>query len=702
MSTRRFIGVFPKLDTPPVWIYGNAGGVAALIIFADGTIFIPSNDVGWQVLPNIYLTYGTIGKEYATTDTVIMPGTNVEGQALAMALAANGKVNSTLLGTFYSPTVFGGATNAMFKISGVNQFASLPTGLVGAFFGTPTAGKRLVAAGVFAGYVLAGIPTPGGPFAAIDADTGIIDPTFVGQTLVPNSGYVSAGVLLPPKLFSDGTNLLGIYAFGTTGDSDTANVETQYIYSFPTGLPAGAGTLSAINLGVGSLTPPLMTYGGANFNGPFFINTDGTAGAAFASGRWSIASPAAIGGGLFQQDSILTRPDNDPAQSGTRAQFTLAVGISQTGSNFTISTAVSVSPTIISPPFNYAIEGGSLFDSFNGTISTVADMANAVASIFPDCTLISSSGSVGPTGISAVINFSLPANATYPLQAESNYGWFGSGRLMQTGAGVGTGKRDYISLCASDGSNPIYFLAPGASGTRKSSALAYNSGKVCYVISYVGPGGNLAWLVKIPGSITINISLAFTIGDSDQGVINAPQFNGDFVDCPVSVIPFKSGFAICLPYDPIYGSGAMPGAPLQYSFSPAVSGATTTLLNGPIIVIDLFGTPDASFDSALFSNFFALARTDGVRFGSQTLATKGGTSGSLYFGSFYVPGLFNLAGTNQAPHSNLGDLVTAPTWSPLSIPGAGFTFNGAFGHQKGPGLEVLCACDTSGGIVLPP
>ena len=120
-------------------------------------------------------------------------------------------------------------------------------------------------------------------------------------------------------------------------------------------------------------------------------------------------------------------------------------------------------------------------------------------------------------------------------------------------------------------------------------------------------------------------------------------------------------------------------------------------LKCPILVIDSTGAIDTAFDAALWTNFFSLARTDGARFGSMSLATD--SIGNLYFGSMYVPNYLDPAVGPVTQTDWLGNVTPVPVFSPLTAGGTGLaagSFSGA-----GSGLEVLCACDTTGAIVLP-
>lgn len=687
MSTRRLL-LPAAAGAEPVWIYGNGGGVGPIVVYLDGTIVLQSADLRWTILPNIYLGYGARGVSYATTDSTIMPSGAAEAQAMAMYLNPDGSVNSTILGTFLAPDSQGGFLTSIGTVGGIAQYAALPTSSAAAQIGSP-ATNQLICGGFFSYYYLAGAVSTAASVTAIDMTTGQLTTSFVGQAITVNSAY--SGLLAPPKVFSDGNTLFGVYAVGLT-------INTTYTVSF-SGPPTGTGTITLIKRGGATITPPLASYGATGFNGPFFIAANGSFGAAFSSGQFSLAVPAPLGGGLFQQDLLLTRPNADPTRTGSATQTSNITISAISGSVITILATATTSGALTS--INMIGEGGSSGGSFNtafatsiGTPTCAAAVAAAVAALFPDCSMSFVDGSSFGV-LHVTITLTMPSLATYFPYSTADYEWFGSPPSLPQTTGT---AQDYIGLMASDGSNPKYFLLPEK--FPFCSALAVNGSAVCHVFAYLDVNGNAQWVITIPGVIRINVSLAYTLGTHNNGGFGSSTPGIDYIASPVQVIPFGSGFALSLPYEPIY-SGT-PGAPLKYTFSPAIASAATALLNGPIFLLSAAGLVDAGFDTAIQANFFSLGRTDGRRYGPQSLADDG--SGNLLFGSYYAADYFNLAATNPTPTDEFGDLSPAPIAVPLTPPGGGFTVNTTppMANQQGPGLEVLCCCDDTGAQILPP
>lgn len=683
MSTRRYF--YPSgIGAEPFWIYGNGGGVGNVVAYPDGTMVLQSADLRWSALPNIYLGYGARGVAYATTSATIMPAGAAEAQAMAMYLNPSGTVNSTILGTFISPDSQSGFLTAIGTVGGVAQYAALPTSAAGAQITT----NQLICGGFFAYYLQGGVAHTAASVTAIDMTTGVLTTSFTGQVITVNSAY--SGLLAPPKVFSDGNALFGVHALGLT-------LATTYFVSFST-QPAGTGTITVIKHGGTTITAPLASYGATGFNGPFFIAANGSFGSAFSSGQFSLATPAPLGSGLFQQDLLLTRPNADPARTGSLTQTSSIDITGITGS--TIHLKVFSTGTGTLTILNFIGEGGSTGVPFNtgfptstGTPNCGAAVAAAVAALFPDCSMTYVDSSFFGV-LDLVLTLTMPSGATYFPYCFADYQWFGSGPpLPQT---TGTAQQ-YIGLMASDGSNPKYYLLPGKNPS--SSAVAVNGSTVCHVFNYVDSNNNVQWVITIPGVIRINVSLAYTLGTTHNGT-GTLAGTGDYSGAPVSVIAFGSGFALALPYDPIY-TGA-PGAPLKYTFSPAVASAATALLNGPIFLLTAAGAVSSAFDTAIQANFFSLGRTDGRRYGPQSLTDDG--AGNLLFGSYYAADYFDLAATNPTPTDEFGDLSPAPIAVPLTPPGGGFNVNATppMVNQQGPGLEVLCCCDDAGGQILPP
>lgn len=694
MSTRRlFLPVGPGPAGEQVWIYGTHGGVGLIVIFPDGTIALMSADWRWAVIPNIYSSYGTGGQAYATNSVAVMPSGATEAQAMALYLKANGRVDSNLLGTFMSDDPQSGFLMGIWVIGGITQYAALPTDLAPAVLGTPTAGKRLLCAGLFTSYL---DTTPAaaltGSVAAIDTASGLLDTTFAGLLVTISATYGT--VLSPTKLFSDGNSLFGIYGVGVT-------TNTSYVWSFPAGVPAGAGTLVSIGKipGGGAITLPCASYGATGFNGPVLLNNDGSIGAAFTCGRFSLARPVPDGAGKFWQDSIVTRQNPDPPTSGTViTQSAVILTSSAVATTFTVGAVGSASIGTLVLPVLVVGEGGSAASSFSGSYATAAALAADVAAkLFPDCSFTFVDSSVAGTRLEADITFTPPSGARYWPSCFAEYE-LRTGGLMSVNAAIG-----YNALCKSDGSSPQYFQIPSASsGSFKavSSALAVNGSALCYVYSFRDSKNNLQWRVIIPGVATINIALNYTLGTIDQGQFTLSPAAGDFLDCPVSVTAMGTGFAVALPYLPIYGFPGTAGAPKQYAVNVAKAGAATILMNGPVILFDASsGAPDTGFDAAFSANFFSLARTDGRRYGPQQIIED--ADGNFRFGSFYMPTFIDLAATNPSPTDEFGTLTHPPALSPFAAVGPGLTVNGAFPHQVGPGLEVFCTCDDTGGIVNP-
>lgn len=669
MSTRRLFlpaagGVFP------IWLFGgpNNGSIWLLASLPDDTIVILGADQYWKAAPGTYLAYGDGGKAYATSDPVIMPPSAVEAQAMALVVNPAGKVNSSLLGTFLSPNDPSGVLTPIGVVGGVDQYASLPTSMAVISISGVT---HLLVAGLFSFYLKAGHAYTADGLAAIDMTTGLLNTGFTGQLITPNASF-AGGTMFPPQVFSDGGTNFGICGIGTIGSGPNVGNMLQYLFTFTSGaITSGTGTFLSVQ--AGAITPPIASYGSTGFNEPFTIGATGAFGTAFPSGRLAICPPCAISAGVFMQDSLVVRPNPDPPTSGSflgSAEFVTPTS----GPTFT----VTLLGTSLGPATFFG-QGGSTGDSFTLTTSSLAALAAAVAALFPECTL----GTVTGTLASAVFHFTVPTGMTYAPFLNFAYAHFsGSGISREDGA-------TFISLESSDGlyNEYIDLNSNGGQGPL-STAIANNGTLTCYAFAWI----NLQWSIKILGVIRINVAVATQLAPTAM-----PLF-GLTPEAPVSVVSFKNGFAISLPYLPIFGTGSgTPGAPATYKVNPAVASGPTVTLKCPIIVIDAAGVIDTAFDAALWTNFFSLARTDGARFGSMSLAAD--SSGNLYFGSMYIPNYLDPAIGPVTQSAALGDVTPAPAANPLTAGGTGLmagTLSGA-----GDGLEVLCACDTGGAIVLP-
>lgn len=692
MSTRRLF--LPSASgVIPVWIFGNFGGICLMVVYSSGKILIQSFDFNiGGIRPNLYAAWGVNGMAFATVDPNIMPapppGTN-EGQAMGMLIGAGGSVNSGLLGTFISQDSQGGTLLLFGVVGGVNQYAKLPDSTAGAIIAGV---EHVLAGGFFAYYFKNAGAHPVGSIAMVSVVTGIANALFLGLVIAANSVYTTAGLTPRIKVFSDGNGGYGVYAIGVT-------LQTQNLFTF-SGPASGAGTLVGYKKVTGgtTLTAPLGTYGSTGFNGPFAVNADGSFNSAFASGRFALCPPAKIGG-TFMQDSLVLTVAGTPSRSGTLIA-TLGLGITNiSGSVITIEATGFGQTFGTGFAYSFYCEGGSTggnvtvnFAIGETAIAAATAISAAVGSLFPDCTI--SFVLTSPSGIPlCTMTVTMPTGATYYPIIMGSYKVFTDG--PQT-----LDPPEYLALNTADGLTNNYFLydSPGAtftpSPTNVSSALAVNGTMVCHVYGFTDKNSNCQWVITIPGVIRINVSLNYTLGTTHNGNITSSQ---DWASCPVSIVPFGSGFAIALPYRPVVGGTIV--TPLQYTFSPAAASATTILLNGPVIVIDGSGTPNTSFDTAFFANFFSLARTDGVRFGPQGLAVKGGT---LYFGSFYTPTYIDLSGGQPGQTDTLGNITPAPVWDPLAAPAPGLAILSIQFPQTLPGLEVLCACDSTAAQILPP
>lgn len=670
MSTRRLYLPRASSEVSPVWIYGgpNNGGIWLTAFHTDDTMVLLSAAQYWQAAPGIYLAYGDGGKAYATIDASIMPPTATEAQGMAMLINPDGTVNNSKFGTFVSPNDPSGTLVSIGTIGGIAQYASLPTSMAMITIGGV---RHLLVAGLFSFYIHAGLAYTANGIAAIDLTTGLLNTGFTGLAVTTNASF-SGTTIFPPQVFSDGDTHFGLCGIGSIGSGLNAGALLQYLFAFSGPITAGTGTFQSVQ--GGSITPPIAKYGATGFNGPFTISAAGAFGTAFSSGRMALSPPCDIAAGVFLQDSLVSRPNPDPPTSGSflgdRGHFSTVYS----GSNFTVTLlGNSLASTTI-----YA-QGGSTGGSFTITTASLAAVAAAVAGLFPECT----PGAVSGTLVSGTMAFAVPTGMTY--QAFLN---FGAAEFSVSGISRQDGPA-FISLEASDASSNEYIDLNSTSGAGPlSTALANDGTLTCYVFAWA----TLQWSIKILGVIRINVGPASPLNAS------ALKAFGLTNTAPVSVVPFNNGFAISLPYLPIYGTGAgTPGAPVTYKVNRAVASAATVTIKCPIIVIDSAGVIDTAFDAALWTNFFSLARTDGARFGSMSLATD--NAGNLYFGSMYIPTYLDPAIGAVTQTTVLGDVTPVPVWDPLTAGGTGLTA-GAF-SGAGPGLEVLCACDTTGAIVQP-
>lgn len=681
MSTRRLYLPLAQAVSP-TWIYGTFGGVGQIVAMPGGALVLLNSDRRWQVLPNIYRAFGPGGDVPATADPVIMSSASNEAQASALLIRGSGTVDDTTLGTFVAPDSQSGTLNSFVTVGGIPQYAALPTGGAAASIGTPTKTAKLLTAGLFSYYYLAAATTAVGPVAAIDLATGLIDTTFICAALAINSGYGST--LAPPKVFSDGALLFGIHSLGL-------NAVTTYTVSFPAGLPSGLGTVTVITH-VSAITPPIATYGATSVNGPFLISNTGAFASAFASGLFSWAQPVPAGAGLFLQDAVLARPTADPAVSGSMTERSAIGTPALSGSTVTI--LVTATSGSLSGIFNLIGEGGSTGGSFNTTV-TGATTAAQIQTLFPDCAVTfvdTSSGGV----LHVVVTLTLPTGATYFPFARGQYDWYGSGPAVPqtTPAASGGTVANYLELVKSDGSSPQYFVLPKR---PISTAVAVNGSLICHVYNWVDPNNNPQWTITIPGVIRINVSLAYTLGTTHNGTFAVSSTAADATDCPVSIVPFGAGFAVALPYEPLRSGTGF--APLKYTFSPGATGAATNLYFGPIFLLSSAGAVDAAFDTAVHTNFFALSRTDGRRYGPFSLTLD--SASQIRFGSYYMPGYFDPLATDPTPIDALGHITPIPLQTPLTPPGEGFNFNAFQAPQTGPGLEVFCATGSAGTKIFP-
>lgn len=670
MSTRRLF--LPAItEVSPVWIYGgpNNGGIWLTAFHTDNTMVLLSADQFWQAAPGIYLAYGDGGKAYATTDANIMPPSAVEAQGMALVVKPDGTVNSSLLGTFVSPNDPSGLLNSIGMIGGVPQFASLPTSIA---MITISGVRHLMVAGLFSFYLKAGLAYTADGIAAIDLTTGLLNTGFTGLAITPNASF-GGTTTFPPQVFSDGDTHFGLCGIGTIGSAAAAGSLLQYTYAFTSPITAGSGTFLSVQ--AGGITPPIAKYGATGFNGPFTISDLGAFGTPFPSARMALGPPCLISAGVFMQDSFLSRPNPDPPTAGTFLGDRGAFSTSHSGSTF----LVTLLGTSLASTTFYG-QGGSTGGSFTITTASLAAVASAVAGLFPECTLGAVTGDI----THGFINFTVPTGMTYSPDLNFRAEEFSiSGISRQNGPG-------FISLASSDGvfNEYIDLNTTGGQGPL-STAIANDGTNTCYVFAWV----TLQWSIKILGVIRINVASASPLNSPNSmngfGLTNV---------APVSVVPFNNGFAVSLPYLPIFGAGAgTPGAPVTYKVNPAVASAATVTLKCPIIVIDSAGVIDTAFDAALWTNFFSLVRTDGARFGSMSLSVDNG--GNLYFGSLYIPTYLDPTLGAVTQTTALGDVTPIPIFNPLTAGGTGLTA-GAF-SGAGPGLEVLCACDTAGGIIQP-
>ena len=552
MSTSRDYLPFAT-GVSPIWIYGgpNNGGIWLMASFPDDTLVILSADQYWIAAPGIYLAYGEGGRAYATTDAVIMPPTAAEAQGMAMVISPAGKVNSTLLGTFLSPNDPSGLLSPIGVVGGIDQYASLPTSMAAiSISGVP----HLLVAGLFSYYLKASHAYTANGTAAIDLTTGLLNTGFNGLAITPNSGF-PGGTVFPPKVFSDGAGNFGIHGIGNFSSAGLGSITSlNYFYSFAGPLPSGAGTF--LNLNAGGITPPVATYGSSNFNGPFTISAAGAFGTAFP-GALALCPPVAISAGVFMQDAAIVRPQPDPPFSGTsRASISARAGSISAGV-FTV-TVITSGLTGFLPTVVYA-QGGTT--GSQATISTTTSAAVFVAAfaaaLYPECTFSFVSTGIGGA-LHIVITFTMPAGSTYYGDIRNDFAEFSlSGWSRSTSGGASGISSNLIALLASDGSYQEYIdLSTGGANLLIATGMAFSAGITCYAFGGFANSGNLQWSVKLLGLIRINIGLA------SPGVLSGSQGVGNLTAlCPVTVVPFKNGFAISLPYLPIF-AGPAGGAPL--------------------------------------------------------------------------------------------------------------------------------------------
>jgi hypothetical protein len=601
----------------------------------------------------------------------ITPATG-EGQAIGLLIGSDGTVQQKTLGTMTR----GGTTAALSDSAAAALVSSQPCLLFGARNSLD--------------YYKGGVQNPITSFALVNAKSGALVPGFAGLAIVKNSAISVQPDFL---VFGDGGSNFGFFSPHLMTNNSTPT-SLLYFTSWPTVNPgSSAGSVTKqyfISASTGVLTGPALTYGATGVNAPFLIDATGALSSQFSSGRFSMAIPAPLGGGLFLQDSFNQRQPSDPVNIPS-PKITANTFFTRSGLVLTITVQITVLTT--SPNYQYDVWGGSA--GGYATVPLTSDMTQigtAIASLFPDCTMSQSpvlTGSANNWTITNTVTITMPTGATYFPYL--------SGRMVYDGAGLaGTYTplneidATFVTLCDSAGGHVTNIPAPTnvtsslgvtAVTVPDSSGLAVNAGVICHAFAYKDPASsNYNWIVTIPGVIRLNIALSRANTLTNQG---QNLYRGLYTQCQVAVVPFKNGFAIALPYLPRYVSTL--GAPLNYAINAGKSGASTIITKCPILVIDSSGNVDTAFDANLWTNFWSLARTDGMRFGPNALVVK---SGHLYFGSHYCPTYLSLAGPSPSPTDLSGNVLNPPSFAPF--------------QAGGPGYEVLCACDTSGNRVLPP
>lgn len=688
MSTRRFFPVLAQQPPLPVWIYGNDNGVANMIGFSDGSIILQNFDYAITNYPKIYLGYGPSGAEYATTDSTIQMTAATEAHAMGLLIAPSGIVNSTLLGTFLTPSNASSSIKPLTSIvtvSSVAQYAALPTDAIGV---TVAGVNHLMASGFFSYYYQSTVSTACGHIAQINMVTGAINTGFTGLVL---TGSGSLNSYLSPLLYSDGAGNFGL--FSVSGWA----FEISYVQSF-NGLPAGVGNSLSSSPAVAG------TYGGTNFSGPFSLNANGTFGALWASGKLSMARPYSMGGGIFIQDAEINRgTTTDPTGPVGSITQTCALSYARASNQITIMATNSFTSSAASVGF--VIEGGSAGAAAIGSFAYTGGFLNSgqpaalaafiAGTLFPDCTYTFADSSTS-FNVSLSIVVTLPTNANYYCNTNTEY------RFYTTTGWVNVCSiylPHYLWIGKSDNSVNYYYPLSTQAGIGavvspiSCSAIAVNGGVICHVLAWqkgTGLNSQKNWTITLPGIKRINVSLAAGNAINDVFVKGTSSQQ-------VSVVPFGSGFAIALPFTP---SATSSWPPDKFTWSPAVASATTSLLSCPVMVIDAAGNINTAFDAAAYANFFALNRADNRRYGPISLIVN--SFGNLLFGSYYTPTYLSLSAAAPTPADNLGNQAVPPVLHPLSAPGIGFTpINPTFENQEGPGYEVLCCTNSAGAKVQP-
>jgi len=654
----------------PYTVTFNSNGAQLLFKMAVNTLSTTGSKI--SAITSAYVAPGSPSTQCVQTINVAIG----EGQALGILIGTDGTVQQRTLGTTTNSVTPPSPLTAVLSDSVAPVSVSGSTGL---FVGTRQA----------AAYYKGGTGTAITSFLLVNTKTGQLMGGFAGLALTKNSAIsVQADYLV----FSDGGANFGFYSPHLMANNSTPTT-MQYYISWPALNPSSIGTTSKqffISASTGVITGFAYNYGATGINAPFLVSAAGAYVSQFASGRFSIAVPFPIGGGVFLQDSFTQRINADPVLIPS-PKITTNTFFTRTGSVITVT--VQITSLLTNPQYQYDVWGGSAGGYQSVALTTdLTQIGNAIAALFPDCSMsqvTNSSGSANNWTLGSTVTLTMPAGAAYfPYLA---------GRMMYDGVGgysTNSGSTEidetYITICDSAGGNVYNFLAPSSVISSlgittivlpDSTALAMSGGVICHVLAFKDPiSSNLNWIVTLPGVVKLNITTnrATTLTAQGQNV-----FTGLYTAAQVSVVPFKSGFAIALPHLPRY-AGVL-SAPLNYQVTAGKAGATPVVVKCPIIVIDASGNVDTGFDANLWTNFWSLARTDGMRFGPNALIVN---SGHLYFGSHYCPTYLSLTGPSPSPIDLVGDVLNPPSFAPF--------------QAGGPGYEVLCACDTSGNRVLPP